>query len=248
MKKKILTFVNLLNKDNIVFKKCINSQKEWAEFHGLEFNIYEYSEHENKGSKEWNFYNKYIDFILDKADDPDCIYIAITPYTLILNKYINPFDVINTGGLHLNSIDFPSIYATTVEDNEFIRMTLEHSKLYSTTPKSHPRLALNVIDCKIRNYIYEIDNLHIGFPFVQGVSTGMEIHLDTFKDGSIGPSYTPKSIDDDAFYKVGDFAVNVLSTNINLTKGFITEFSHMKKRIDTVMRDSTSLIKDLKIN
>ena len=245
MKKKILTFVNLLNKDNIVFKKCINSQKEWAEFHGLEFNIYEYSEEEVEASKEWNFYNHYIDFMLNNADDEECLYIGMTPYTLILDKYINPFEVINSGGFHLNSIDFPSIYASKVEDNEFIRMTLEHSKLYSNTPKSHPRLALNVIDCKVLNYIYEIDNLHIGFPFVQGVSNGMEIHLDTFKDGTIGLSYTPKSIDDDMFYKVGDFAVNVLSTNGNLTKGFITEFIQMKKRIDTVMKDSASLINDL---
>lgn len=245
MKKQIFTFVNLLNKENVVFKRCIDSQKEWAEFHGLEFNIYEYSEN-NLGDKEWNFYNKYIDFMIDDANDIECLYIGITPYTLILNKYINPFDVINSGGLHLNSIDFPSVYATTIEQNKFIRMTLDHSKLYSTTPKSHPRLALNVLDCKVKNYIYEIDNLHIGFPFIQGVSTGMEIHLDTFKNGTIGPSYTPKSIDDDMFYKVGDFAVNVLSTNINLTKGFIKEFSQMKKRIDTVMKDSENLLEDLK--
>jgi hypothetical protein len=72
----------------------------------------------------------------------------------------------------------------------------------------------------------------------------MEMHLDTNKEGIVEVSYSPRLLEDDQFYRPGDFAVNIPFKN-NFGKAYIIEFSRIKKQIDKIMKLGKSLEQDL---
>jgi hypothetical protein len=106
-------------------------------------------------------------------------------------------------------------------------------------------LAIYVLSCKVNNFIHELPQARAGYPYIQGLSSGMEMHLDTNKDGEVLVSYNPVELNDSRFYQPGDFAVNLNLYDINLTKGYITEFLKVKDQIKRIMKIGKSLENDL---
>jgi len=239
MKIEIVTFVNTYRNEKSRYKKCIDSQREWAELHDMKYSVIEYTA-EKSLNNNWEFYCNYFD--LEK--ETGIHYLGILPSVMILNKHENPFKDISWDGILVNSMSYPSFYLSTKVDDEYLLETINHSKLFKETPKSFPMLGLRVMLCKTVNYIVEYDALNVGIPYIQGLSTGMEMHLDTNKSGIVEVSYSPRELKDEQFYQPGDFAVNIPFKN-SFTNVYIKEFTFIKKQIDKIMKLGKSLEKDL---
>jgi hypothetical protein len=239
MKIEVVTFVNATVKDARKYKKCIDSQREWAELHGMTYRIFEYSS-DDYLKNDWEFYINY--FNMDKEDDT--YYLGILPTVMILNKHENPFKDIEWDGILVNSATYPSFYFSKKVEDQMLQKTIQHSMLFKDTPSSTPMLGLRIIICKTIDYVIEHDDVHIGMPYVQGLSSGMEMHLDTNKEGLVEVSYSPRLLDDEQFFQPGDFAVNIPFGSA-FGREYIRQFLFVKKQIDRIMKLGKSLEKDL---
>lgn len=239
MKIEVVTFVNASTNHARKYKKCIESQEEWAELHGMKHRVLEYSS-KNDLLNDWDFYINY--FNMDK--DSGVYYLGILPSVMILNKHENPFKDVEWDGILINSASYPSMYFSQKIEDPLLLETIQHSMLFKDTPNSTPMLGLRIIMCKTFNYVVEYGNPHVGMPYIQGLSSGMEMHLDTNKEGLVEVSYSPRLLDDEQFFQPGDFAVNIPFRN-SFSKEYIKQFLLVKKQIDKIMKLGKSLEEDL---
>lgn len=239
MKIEVVTFVNASTKHAQKYKKCIDSQREWAELHGMRYSVLEYTSKDDL-SNDWDFYINY--FNMEK--DHEVYYLGILPSVMILNKHENPFKDIEWDGILVNSATYPSFYFSKKVQDHLLLDTIQHSMFFKDTPSSTPMLGLRIIICKTLNYVIEHDDVHIGMPYIQGLSSGMEMHLDTNKEGLVEVSYSPRLLDDEQFFQPGDFAVNIPFRN-GFGREYIKQFSFVKKQIDKIMKLGKSLEEDL---
>jgi len=239
MKIEVVTFINTHKNQAGLYKKCIDTQREWAELHGMGYHVFEYTE-SGKVNDEWEFYCNYFNMTKEEGTH----YLGILPSVMILNTHKNPFKDIHWDGILINSLSHPSFFLSTRITDVNLVETVNHSKLFKNTPSSFPMLGLRVIFSKTVDYVVEYKDLHVGIPYIQGLSSGMEMHLDTNKDGIIEVSYSPRLLDDEQFYQPGDFAVNIPFKN-GFKKAYIKEYSLVKKQIDKIMKIGKSLENDL---
>jgi hypothetical protein len=239
MERSIVTFVE--RSELNLYKKCIKSQQEWAEFHGVEHRVIIY-EAGKKDNRDWEFYCNYIDYVNAQESGT---FIGILPSVMILNKHTNPFDFDVKESFYVNDANHPSVFILKKPTDSTIILELENSKKFKETPHSFPMLGIFVLSCKVNNFIFELPETRAGYPYIQGLSSGMEMHLDTNKDGEVLVSYNPAKLDDSRFYQPGDFAVNLNLYDKNLTKGYITEFLKVKDQIKRIMKIGKSLENDL---
>jgi hypothetical protein len=235
----IITFVE--QSELSLYNQCIKSQQEFAELHGIEHRVISYSA-EKKDNRDWEFYCNFIDYVNSQESGT---FIGILPSVMILNKYANLFDFDIKESLYVNDTNYPSVFILKKPTDSNIIFELEKSKKFKETPHSFLKLAIFVLSCKVNNFIFELPDARAGYPYIQGLSSGMEMHLDTNKDGKVLVSYNPVELSDSEFYQPGDFAVNVNLYDKNLTRGYITEFLKVKKQIDRIMKIGKSLEIDL---
>lgn len=224
-----------------LYKECIKSQQEWAKFHGLQHRTMLYSA-KKKQNKHWEFYCNFIDYVNSHESGT---FIGILPSVMILNKYTNPINLEVEESFYVNDVNHPSIFILKKPTDSNTILELDNSKKFKETPHSFPMLAIYVLSCKVNNFIHELPQARAGYPYIQGLSSGMEMHLDTNKDGEVLVSYNPVELNDSRFYQPGDFAVNLNLYDINLTKGYITEFLKVKYQIKRIMKIGKSLENDL---
>jgi hypothetical protein len=237
MKIVVVSFINTQNFESRRYKKCIESQKEWASFHGMEYRLIEYSAKITK-NRYWDFYCNYFD--LEKAED--VYYLGLLPSVMILNKTENPFSRISWEGLVVNSITNPSFFLSKKSTNPSINEAITHSKSFTNIESNELNLGLVVISSMTYNYVLEFSDIHIGVPYIQGFISKMDMYLDTNKSNEVSISYTQNPLDADEFYHPGDFAVNIPHNNL-FTKAYIKEFSLIKKQIDKINKIGDSLRK-----
>jgi hypothetical protein len=239
MKIEVVTFVNISTNHARKYKKCLDSQREWAQLHGMGYNVFEYASKTDL-QNDWEFYINYFNIIREDG----IYYLGILPSVMILNKHENPFENIQWGGIVVNSCTNPSFFMSPNITDSYLLETIMFSKLFKDTPMSFPMLGLRIIICKTIDYVIEYKDLHVGMPYIQGLSSGMQLHLDTNKEGTVDVSYSPAVLEDEQFYRPGDFAVNIPFRN-NFTKAYIKEFSLIKRQIDKIMKIGKSLEQDL---
>ena len=125
MRIEVVTFVNATVKDAKKYKKCIESQREWAEYHGMTYRIFEYFS-DDYLKNDWEFYINY--FNMDKEEG--VYYLGILPTVMILNTHENPFKDIEWGGIVVNSLTYPSFFFSAKIEDFVLSKTIEHSMLF----------------------------------------------------------------------------------------------------------------------
>lgn len=229
------------DEDLVNFKDCVYSQKEWAIWHDMDHKIIKVKK--NKQHISWSFYEKFINFMLE---NPNEIVIAMMPSVMVLEFFNNPFQF-QQDLILCNSGDIAIMVGR--QDGGLVNsMHLQHSLKFKDVKNSSCDLGLHVLSTKIKNYVHFMAGL-AGKPeyftmYGGAHSHGYELHAKTYVDDRLGIKYNLITYNDH-FYKGGDFAVNLNTSNYMLSQGLILEFNKMRFRIKELVKELHEFEKDI---
>lgn len=227
-------------KDLINFEECVITQNEWAEKHNIQHSIVELNSSENQS---WAFYKTFISYLLENEDK---IVMAIMPHVMILESF-NPLFIMGRG--IAANVGQTSFIMGKSDGSDFTNMILKKSLNFREVKNTSCNLALEVLSLKINNFVYFIQDLVARPNYTRVIQekdtdrTGFELHADTNKNGQLKIAYN--RYDSPQIYKGGEFAVDLNLNNLDLSKGFITEFKKLKSKILETTDQLQEIYKDI---
>lgn len=229
------------HKKNLIdFEECVISQHEWALQHNVPHEIIELDENKNES---WQFYEAFIYYHLKNTDKT---VIAALPSVMILDKFNQLFDI--KQGV-VSNIGETCFLIGKHDGNELAQKLLIKSLAFREIENIECNLALEVLSMK-SNFIYFIDKFITkpSYPrLIQDLDknrVGFEIHANTAKNSNFKLSYN--KIESGQIYEGGEFGVNLNLNNLDLSKGFISEFKQIKDKILETRELMQEMHQDLK--